>query len=350
MGVPGVGSQSKLWMVETLPFDASAAQCFEFQSESLRATSGKVYNDGIRGTRARARERCRDGVIVCNGSISMTPSKTELDTLLPWILGTNATGSGTFGSPYSYTLAETLQEFQVLVYRVSSAATHTRQVFLYEGCRVARATFSASAGGPLSLTLEIEAETETSYQNGSGANWDAYDGSTNVLTADGNSIPTTSPDNESMFMFYDTTNPGSTGVFEVAGVVREAFDWSLTIDNMLDTGRHLNSRVRSNIPAMDRQVGIACTLPFTSDEDDLYNLAVNATSPDMNDWLFTFYNPNGTGTTDHAMQFTLGTVNLDETTPTVNSKGEIVLSLSGVSYRKNSSTAKAELACATWAV
>lgn len=345
MGVPVMGSQAKLWVVEALPFNASTASALEFVSETLSAKKTLVYNDGIRGTRARGRERVRVGGITCNGTITMTPSKAELDLLLPWILGADATGAGTSGDPYVYALAETLQEFQVMVFRVSSVATHTAEVFVYEGCRVARATFSASSGGPLTLSLDIEAETEVFFENGSIGNGygTAYPTQSTAIMSSGSSIPSSVVDNNSMFMFSDSS--GASGNFEVGGAVRNAYDWTLTIDNMLDAGRQLNQLVRTSIPTMDRLVTLNMTLPFTSDEDDLYNVDVNDSSPDMNDCTFTFYAADVTNLP--RVIFTLGTVNVDPVTPTVGSKGEVVLSLSGTSYRKNSSTAKPELQVST---
>lgn len=346
MGVPVMGHQTKLWMVEALPFNATTASAFEFISENLSQKKTRIYNEGIVGSRSRARERVRDASLMSNGTITMTPNKAELDLLLPWILGADASGAGTGADPYVYALAETLQEFQVMLFRVSSAASHTKEVFLYEGCRVSSATFSASAGGPLTLALSIEAETELAFENGSVSNGygTAYPTQATAVMSSGTSVPSSSPNTVagSMFMFSDTS--GASGNFEIGGVVRSAFDWSLTIDNLL-ANRQLNSLVRTEIPSDGRLVTFSATLPFTSDEDDLYGTDVNDSSPDMNDCTFTFYAADVTNLP--RVIFTLGTVNLDEVTPTTNSKGEVVLALSGTSYRKNTSTAKPELQVST---
>lgn len=344
-GTPGTGSQTKIWISESLPFNTTSAQCLEFQSESLQQQTSLYYNDGIRGTRSRARERVRKATKTVGGSITMTPTKTELRTLLPWILGTNETGSGTSGTPYAYILAETMQEFQVLIQRYNLSASHLYSVFLYEGCRVSRATFSASTGGPLQLTLDIEAETEQKLAYGGSATWyDAETGLVEVTSPAGDDVPTSVPDNDSIFMFSDTG--GATGYMTLGNSDRECFDWSLTIDNVLDTGRYMNSLTRRNIPSLDRIVSMSATVPFTAAEDDLYDPDVNRASPDINVNLVRFYSELGTN--DDVLNFTLATWNIESRSPTVNGKGEIVLALNGGIYRKNTSTVKAEVAVDIW--
>lgn len=338
-GTPPVGSAAKMWIkVGALPFDATSAQALEFVSENLGAVGDNYYNDAVRGTRSRGRERIRRVSHRVAGSIVLTPSYTELRTLLPLILGTAESGSGTSGAPYAYALAESLLPFQLLISRVSSALSgHTAAVFLYENCYVARATFSAAQGGPLTLTLEIVATRETKYTHGAITTGSVDTG--NVLSS-GNAVPSSSPDNENCWIFSDTEGDGS---LAVANAIREAFDWSLSIDNALDTTRQMNSLYNRTFPALDRAVEMAMTLPFTTAEDDLFWPAVNSSSPDMNINAVTFAS-TATGAGAVTLGFTLGTWNIRPVTPTVGSKGEIVLPLSGPLYRKNSSTAKPELA------
>lgn len=343
-GTPAMGHQAKLWVVETLPFDESSATCLEFISEGLAQVTSLSYNNGIRGTRQMARERVRKSAQTVGGTITMTPSKTELRTLLPWILGTNESGAGTSGSPYNYVLAETLQEFQILVLKVEPSALHTDEVYLYEGCRVSRATFSASSGSPLTLSLDIEAETEKTFANGSIAL--AYDAATPVMSggSSGRSVPSSVPDNATMFMFSDTG--GSAGSMALGNADRECFDWTLTIDNVLDTGRFMNSLTRNNIPSMGLSVRMSATVPYSVAEDELYDPDVNSSSPDTNVNLIKFYAELGTN--DDVLQFTVGTWNIESRTPTVNGKGEVVLPLDGEVYRKNTSTAKAPVSVDIW--
>lgn len=343
-GTPTEGVYAKLWIAEALPFDESSAQCLEFLSEGLRQTVTLYHSDGVRGTRSRGRERCRESSRVCSGPITINPTKTELRTLLPWILGTNETGAGSSGDPYTYILAEGMQEFQVLILRVEPSASHTDEVFLYEGCRVSSATFSASVGGPLTLTLNIEAETETPFAN--AAISVAHDGSTSVMSggASGRSIPSSTVDTNSIFMFHDTGT--ANGSLVLGNADRECFSWSLTIDNELDTTRQMNSLTRTSIPSMGRRVSMSAVVPFTAAEDDLYDMGVNSASPDMNVNLVKFYNELGAN--DDVFQLTLGTWNVESVTPTVNGKGEVALELNGDVYRKNTSTAKAEISATIW--
>ena len=127
---------------------------------------------------------------------------------------------------------------------------------------------------------------------------------------------------------------------------REAFDWSLSLDNVLDTTRQMNSLYRRSMPAQDRDLQMAATVPFSTAEVNLFWPDVNSASPDMNDNEVRFV-------ADAAMsavwlRFLLGTWNPVPVTPSVGAKSEVVLPLAGPVYRKNSSTAKPELAVSMW--
>lgn len=341
-GTPIVGARSKLWIATTLPFNASTALCLEFTGEGPVAVGQNYHNAGIRGTRSRGREGERRVGVAVSGTINLTPRYTELRTLLPLILGGSEAGAGSAGDPYTYALAETLPTFYLLVQRVpSEISSHTKAVFLYEGCTVSRATFSASQAGPLSLALDIEASTEKAYQHGSVST--AFDGSTAVISS-GTAVPTSSPGTEQCWIFSDTQ--GSAANMKLGAADREAFDWSLTLDNVLDTTRQMNSLYRRSMPAQDRDLQMAATVPFSTAEMDLFWPDVNDGSPDMNDNEVRFV-------ADAAMsaitlRFLLGTWNPVPVTPSVSAKNEVVLPLAGPVYRKNSSTAKPELAVSMW--
>lgn len=345
-GTPAIGALAKCWITTALPFVRDTAQCFEFEGNGMAARAVNAPNSAIRGTRSRPRERNRRVAVDVSGPLVLTPTKTELSTLIPLILGAARTGSGTTGSPYVFGLAERLTSFAMLVQKVDSGAgSHSKGVFLYEGCVVSRATFSASQGGLLTLSMEIEASTEKYYQQGALST--AYDGVTNVVehsSAQVAVVPTTDPDNNTRFVFADTAGPN--GSFKIGGGDREVFDWSLTIDNVVDATRRMNSLYRRAIPSLDRDVQMAVTLPFTTAEDDLYDLSPNEDSPDMNDNEVKFYAELGTN--DDVLDIILGTWNTEPLSPGVNDKGEIVQVLSGPVERKNTSTAKPEIAINMW--
>lgn len=345
-GIPPIGALSKCWITPTIPFARDTAQCFEFMGEGMSARGVNAQNDAIRGTRSIPRERNRRVAVVCSGQITLTPSKTELATLLPFILGASQTGSGTSGTPFIYAISERLTPFQMLIQKVDTGVTsHTKAVYLYENCFVSRATFSAAQGGLLTVTLDIEASTEKYYaHNGLST---GFDGVTDVVQNSGSPVtvvPTSVPDTNTRWIFADTQ--GASGNFKIGGADREAFDWSLTIDNMLDTTRQMNSLYRRTMPALGRSVQMAATIPFTTAEDELYDLAVNSASPDVNDNNVRFYAELGTN--DDVLDVVIGTWNTEPVTPVVSDKGEIVLPLSGPLERKNTSTAKDEIGFRMW--
>lgn len=345
-GTPEVDVLGKIWLVTTLPFNATTALCLEYTGDGLQDRGANFYNDGTRGTRSRARERLRRASVFPGGSITLTPTKTELRTLLPLILGTAESGAGSSGSPYAYTLAEALPTFYVLQQSAITAG-HTGAVALYEGCVISRASFSASQSGPLTLTLEIEASTCKHYVQGTVNT--AFDGSTAVISS-GTAVPSSVPNTEGIWMFYDTQQSGN---MELAGVHREAFDWTLSIDNALDTGRFMNSLYRRAFPSGDRIVSMAATVPYTTAEDDLAVNAsgllgpdINASSPDLLDNIITFYAERGTN--DDVLQFDVGCWEIEPAFPQKNGKGETVLPLAGTCYKKNTSTVKNELSASIW--
>lgn len=341
-GIPSQGVHGKLWVASALPFNATAATCIPFQNESLTSAQTNYHPDNIRGSRSRPRENRRAASVAVSGSITCCPSKTDLRFWLARILGTAETGSGTTGAPWIYTLAETIPEWQALIRRVlGSLDTNTREVFLAEGCVINSATFSATQAGPLQLTLNVEAKRETPYADGSITNGSI---DTGVVISSGSSVPTSDPPNESCFMLHDTGH--ANGNMKLGGVDRAVFEWSLTINNLLDTGRFMNSLYRTRIPSQGLDVQMSATLGTTSAEDDLENLSINSASPDMNDNEIRFYQELGTN--DDVLSFLIGTWNVENRTPALNGKGERVLQLSGPVDAKYTSTAKREVEARLW--
>jgi hypothetical protein len=343
-GTPPQGALSKLWIATSLPFNATTALCLEFTGEGIQATKNRYYNDGIRGTRQRARERLRTVSVSVGGSVTFTPTYTELRTLLPLILGTAESGGGTSGSPYAYVLAETIPVFYLLIQKVPASDTsHTKAVQLVERCVVSRAVFSITQGGPLALTLDIEAERETFFQH---AQISTDSAGNNVMSggASAQSVPSSAPDFDACWVFGDTQ--GASSNFMIAGSDREAFDWTLSIDNMVDANRFTNSLYRRTIQSQDLDIQMSATLPFTTAEDELYDTIVNSASPDMNNNLIKFVNAEAAD--DDTLSFLIGTWNPVPRTPVVAGKLETPLPLAGPVSRKNTSTAKAPVAVNMW--
>lgn len=262
----------------------------EFLSESLALDEELVDSNGIRGTRSHISEVVRQGIRRVGGNITLCPHPTELAALLPYILGANASGT-------TFALAETLQSFYASVDRVL-------KVFTYSGCVVSKAVFSGSAGQPLNLSLEIVGIDESVGNAGSFPS----------LTLD-----TTT----TMYMFHDL-------VLIVGGTTYQCFDFELTIDNMVDAERFLNSQTRVSIPAQDRVVTLNTNLPY-GDASAAYALSVGGVAVTA-----TFTN----GAT--SLLFTLPKVQFPRKSPTVPGKSEIKLPLMGVA-RKSGSTKELEI-------
>lgn len=293
MGTPSIGTLGKLAIdVSTVTgisdFDGSSTQ-LEFLSEELRYTEVQAYNNGVRGTRSRVAERVRIAQGAVSGSIVLHPTPVELDILFPLILGSAEVAD-------SFTLAETIPEFGVLIERIAKR-------YIYTGCRVSRATFSGSQGQPITLRLDIEGETEVV----SGTSW-----------------PGTIPaiDSGSPYIFSDTTF--SLSADASAAEVR-AFE--IVIDNGLITDRFNNSVTRTIIPAADRVISLNMTVPYTADEADLHKQALAGAAG-------TLTLTNGGCST----LFTFGNLKTDPAqSPVIGSRGsEIMLGLQMKAYKTGS--------------
>lgn len=282
MGTPAIGSQAKMCMDSVLPIDTSSIP-FEFKSENLRKIQTHVETGGIRGTRSRSKERVRISREAISGTIVMNPSPTELDWILEYICGT-AQATDVFA------LGETVSPFQICIDRIT-------KVFTYNDCRISRATFRASSGGLLELSLDIEGETETIGNSGTFPNL-TFDTDTAYVMSDG-----------ALVLAADAS-----------AVQFSSFE--CVIDNMLDTERYMNSVSRAEIPATDRLITLKLGMAYTVDEVDLYNQAVTGGTGSV-----TFTNGN------QSILFSFANLKAPAESPVVGSKGEILLPLNLVAYK-----------------
>tara|TARA_R100000664_G_scaffold34243_1_gene55657 strand:+ start:12873 stop:13856 length:984 start_codon:yes stop_codon:yes gene_type:complete len=320
MGTPQMGHQSKMAFDKTAAADAALghvltdfnADSFELEylSESIVLNQSRIHSDGIRGTRSMGEERCRISQEAVGGSITMHPTHEELDLILPLILGADEDSD-------VFKVAETMQEFGIIIDRGTKR-------FSYAGCQIASATFSASSGQAMSLTLDILGKKETTS-----------------ATAYPASIPIAKRD--APFIMSDTTIS-----FPADSSASEISSFSVSIDNMLDGGRFMNSLTRTAIPSGGRQVSVSVSMPYTADEADMYKTALSA-----NDGAFiqlqqtmTSGNPiYSSGTDLRTLKFTFGQVEFAAVSPTVSGKnGEYFLSLQGNAYSTtNGSTVTREI-------
>jgi hypothetical protein len=278
-----MGHQSRLSMAAAGTAVGSYTEAYEFRTEGLRAAREIVETSGIRGTRSMPIERTRDGTVRINGTIAFHATPAMLDLLLPRIMGSAEVAD-------LFAVAETLPEFDVLIERVAKR-------FVYAGCKVARATFRATAGGALELDLEITGKSETVSATAFPA-----------ITA-----PTDPP-----YIWSDA-------VCTVEGSARVVTRWELSIDNQLNA-RFSNSNTATDIHTQGRVVTVSMTVPYTSDEVDLYNINSSGASG------ATFVLTNG----GRSITFTIGALAVADSSPVVGGPGEILLEMNGIAKSSGS--------------
>lgn len=225
----GQAVYGKMAIDSALPFDTGST-ALEFVNESVARQDILIRTEGIRGTRTRLYNQTRDGGYTVSGSITIEPNPNTLNILLPYILGGSESGD-------NFPLAENVPSFHLMIDR-------DEHRFIYSGCKVNRATFSASEGGLLQLVLDIEALTET-------------------LSAD--AFPAINPDLEGYpYIFADCA-------FTILGSSRKVKSWSLVIDNLLATDQFYNNLTRQRLDEQDRSIQFTAELPYDSAEKDVYN-------------------------------------------------------------------------------
>lgn len=257
---PSMGVFAKLGMCDS--GDLAVDEGYEFISEQLAMKTQLIEPNGIRGTRSHVKERVRAGLQQIGGPVVLQPSAAELAILLPRILGAVASGT-------TFALAETVPQFTIGIDRVA-------KVFTYSGCAVDQATFRSQSGQALELQMAIEAESESIGNAGT--------------------FPAISIGTDPPFVFSDA-------VLVIGGTTYEFGSFECSINNMLKKDRFMNSTTRSDLPAMDRKVGLRLGLPYTSDTTSLYTTAVTGAAATVTftngalSMLFTFANlitpPNG---------------------------------------------------------
>lgn len=126
-------------LAATTTFSASSFR-LDPKSNNLKESIDIISDEGLRGTRTRNVERLASGNVKIGGPIVLEPTSAELEALMPFIMGA-ATSGGT------YAVADTLPNLYLLCDFVAKVATFTS--------RVSRATFEASPGEKLKLTLDI---------------------------------------------------------------------------------------------------------------------------------------------------------------------------------------------------
>jgi hypothetical protein len=209
----------------------TASAEFEFlEGSTLGITESFIDVNALRGTRAHGSERVRRGNRRVDGTLVFAPTPLELVTLLPLILG--GTQSGT-----SYPLAESLPSCTWLGVRDST-------VYNYTGCVVETATFTASEGGPMTVSVTLVGKDEAAAGSMGSAAIDV----------------TTQP-----FTLMDAA-------VSVGGSAREVSAFELTIQNVLEV-KYRNSLTPTQIVATDRIITLSLPISL-GDGSALYGSAL----------------------------------------------------------------------------
>jgi len=226
---PAVSTLAQFGVGTTSPVDTG----IEVISSTLKKTATHVHSPGLRGARSRRKYRTRNVRNAIAGQWVLNPTPTEIDFFLQYILGGTPSAGVT-------DIADVLPSFYGQIDKVTKVAE-------YDDLRVARAIFAGSSGQPLTLTMELEGIDETITNAGTFP----------VLT-----LPT-----DNMFVFSDL-------ILTLGGSAREVDEFTLTVDNMLLADLYRNSLNRAELPAADRDVSLDVTVPYTSDNEDLYDAAI----------------------------------------------------------------------------
>jgi hypothetical protein len=218
----------RLW----ISADNSTYTALEFLEGSALGAS-EVFTDtnGIRGTRQHSAGRVRRTQRSTSGTLQLAPAATELDALLPWVLGAAENND-------AFALAETVPARYLKAFR--DGTKH-----LYDGLKVNRATFAAAENAPLTLSLEVLGVDEVT---------DAAATETGAVADDGGP-----------YVMSDCalTVGGSSYAFR---------QMQITVNNSLEV-KYNNSLTPSSIHATDLEVGVQLALPY-GDASALYGSAL----------------------------------------------------------------------------
>lgn len=254
----------------------SFSEAYEFISESVQKRQVILNTEGISGTRSRKIERARNGTYAVAGTIRLHATPAMLDLLLPRILGANESND-------VFAVADTLPEFAILMDKGP-------QRHLYDGCKVNRAVFASAAGGLLTVDLDIVGKTEE---------------------VSATSFPSISAPTDSPYVHQDA-------VLTISSTARKMMDVTWTVDNAV-VARFTNSIAATDVSPTDRRVTFGATLPYESDHYAIYDQNIGSAAAAA--LVYT------NGNLDLTVDF--GRLVLPGITPTIDSKGEVVLRLEG---------------------
>lgn len=214
----------------------AATKQFDFLSCGISKQVAHINPQGIRGSRSHIAEAVSEGPYTVGGPLSLIPRPDDLDDLLPWIMG--STFSGT-----DITIGDTLTDRDVDIDWGNLGVPRANF------CRINTATFQSAAGGNLALDMDVQGRTWT--MNSAGT------------------FPAISATLSNLQPYVHHQ-----GTFTIGGTSRPLNSVAITINNNLILDRFNASQTRTELPSGDLNITVNCELPATSDDDDLWDLAV----------------------------------------------------------------------------
>lgn len=261
---------------------SSSSPRFDFQACTITLLETFPDTNGLRGSLSHDVSRFPTGIRRVSGQLRMEPNAAEMGLILPWIMGTAATGSG----PATYALSDVVLPRNLQLDKVA-------KVFTYNSVGVDHCSFSATQGEPLSVSMDLVGTDETV-----GASF------TSTAAIDTATTP---------WMFQQCA-------LTVNGTTVNARSLEISISNMIDTGRFFNSPTLVSLVKRDRSITFRTELPY-GDYFALYNVG---TGPAGIACIATF--TNGAS----VLTMTMANVVIPRTAPTVAGRTEIMLPLTGV--------------------
>lgn len=211
---------------------SSGATRLPFYHEDFQAIDTVGPPDVIVGSRTVPSERSRRGPQLTRGIIDIPVSPLELVTVLPMMLGANASGT-------TFALAETVPTFAALIDKVSRR-------YQYKDGVIDKATFHAVQSGPGAPPNFIVLRLECLFKDEDDETNAAYPSLTLGLTT--GYVP---------YVFEDS-------VSTIDAVAREPMAWTIGINNFIDQRYVASVKPVTNCPARRR---VTASFKFAADTD-----------------------------------------------------------------------------------
>lgn len=215
----------------------AATKQLDFITCGISKEGVQINPQGIRGSRSHVAEAVSDGPYTVGGPLSLIPRPDDLDDLLPWIMG----NTGDFSSATE--VGDTLSDRDVDIDWGGIGVPRA------VGCRINTASFSSQAGGNLQLDMDVQGKTWTMN---AAASFPAISGTLSNLQP---------------YVHHQ-------GTFTLGGTAMPANSINITVNNNLILDRFNASQTRTELPSQDLTISVDVDLPFETDTDALYDLAV----------------------------------------------------------------------------